>query len=394
MNKVDRWLLPDGIEEILPEQAQHTEMLRRKLVNLFQSWGYEYVIPPMVEFTDSLLTGSGSDVDLLTFKLTDQISGKMMGIRADITPQAARMDAHSLKREGINRLCYAGHVMHTRPKTPLSSRTPLKLGVELFGEAGIDADIEVISLMIETLHQVDLPKQYLDLGHVGIFRALVEATELSECQEREFFQLLQAKASKEIDEWVSKNIDNAAHRSWLKKLPSLAGTQVVLEEARQLFDEASDELLAAVDELEEIAQRVLERYPQTQLYFDLGEIRGYHYHTGVVFGAYAPGVGNAIASGGRYDHVGQSFGRARPATGFDVDLSAICRLVPALPIDQNGVFVPHSENNDLWKTVQELRASGERVVFALSGQQRPLDYQRCDRELVEEGQQLVVKPLA
>ena len=174
MKKVDRWLLPDGIEEVLPEEASRVEGLRRRLVDLFQSWGYDYVIPPMVEFIDSLLTGSGEDAYLDTFKITDQLSGKTMGIRADITPQAARMDAHSLQREGLNRLCYAGHVMYTKPKGPLASRTPIQVGVELFGESGLDADIEVISLLLETLEAAGLPDLYIDIGHVGVYRALIE----------------------------------------------------------------------------------------------------------------------------------------------------------------------------------------------------------------------------
>ena len=384
MNKVDRWLLPDGIEEILPGQAIQTERLRRQLVDLFQSWGYDYVIPPMVEFTDSLLTGSGSDIDLLTFKLTDQLSGKTMGIRADITPQTARMDAHSLSREGVNRLCYAGHVMHTRPKTPLSSRTPLKVGVELFGEPGIDADVEVISLLIESLQVVNFPKQYLDLGHVGVFRALVEDAQLSDQEEESLFNLLQAKAITEIETWVEQTLENDEQKAWFSALPHLSGSLSILGKAREAFENAPAEVLAAIDELEAIAEQVSVRYPDAQLYFDLGELRGYHYHTGVVFGAYAPGVGNAIASGGRYDHIGEAFGRARPATGFDADLSAICRLIESGEEDTSGIFVNASDNEKLWQKIRELRQQGERVVVGLSGQTEPEIYQKCDRILVEE----------
>ena len=393
MNKVDRWLLPDGIEEILPAQAVHTEKLRRELVNLFQSWGYDFVIPPMVEYTDSLLTGSGSDIDLLTFKITDQSTGKMMGIRADITPQTARMDAHSLRRDGVNRLCYAGHVMHTRAKSPLSSRTPLKAGVELFGEPGIDADVEVISLLVETLNCVGLPEQYLDLGHVGIYRALAEDASLSTQQEKEFFGLLQAKATNEIQSWVEANLSDDIQRAWFLALPTLSGGLSTLAKARTLFEDAPAEVVAAIDELEAIAAQISIRYPDAQLYFDLSELRGYHYHTGVVFGAYTPGVGNAIASGGRYDHIGESFGRARPATGFDADLSVICRLLAKDDQESVGIFAVPSANEGQWPFIQNLRAQGERVVMALSGQTEPESYQNCNRILVEDNGEFFVKKL-
>ena len=393
MSKVDRWLLPDGIEEVLPRQAAQTENMRRLLVNLFQSWGYDYVIPPMVEFTDSLLTGSGSDIDLLTFKLTDQLSGKMMGIRADITPQAARMDAHSLSREGVNRLCYAGHVMHTRPKSPLASRTPLKVGVELFGEAGIDADVEVMCLLVETLRTVNLPKQYLDIGHVGIFRALAEDAQLDRHEEDEIFALLQTKSIDEISSWVNRVLDDQNQKKWFISLASLAGGVSTLQKARDIFADAPADVIAAIDELEAITSLLLSRYADIQLYFDLSELRGYHYHTGIVFGAYMPGVGNAIASGGRYDHIGEAFGRARSATGFDADLTGIVRLVSNGDFEVDGIFARPCQKDDFWQKIQELRAQGHRVVVGLSGQQLPEDYQRCNRILVEDQDDLVVKSL-
>ena len=390
MSKVDRWLLPDGIEEILPGAAAQTEQLRRNLVDLFQRWGYDYVIPPMVEFTDSLLTGSGSDIDLLTFKLTDQLSGKMMGVRADITPQAARMDAHSLNREGVNRLCYAGHVMHTRPKGPLASRTPLKVGVELFGEPGIEGDVEVISLMLETLALVGIP-QYLDLGHVGVFRALAETAELSPQQESEIFNLLQAKSINEIERWIAENVKSDQVKSWFMALPNLSGDQRILDKSQTVFDGAPDEVHAAIDEIKAISEQVSARYPDANLYFDLSELRGYHYHTSIVFGAYAPGVGTAIASGGRYDHIGEAFGRARAATGFDVDLSGIARLVAQTNTEQiRAIFAPASESLEQWQAIQNLRAQSQRVVVGLSGQTEPFDYQNCDRVLVEKNGEYIV----
>lgn len=393
MNKVDRWLLPDGIEELLPVDSGKIESLRRRIVDLFRSWGYDYVIPPMVEFTDSLLTGSGQDIDLLTFKLTDQMSGRMMGIRADITPQAARMDAHSLRRDGINRLCYAGHVMYTKPKTPLASRTPIQAGVELFGEAGLDADIEVISLLLETLKAANLARQYIDIGHAGIYRSLAEYAELSRDQELAFFDLLQAKASNEIAAWVNDHVKDQQTANWLLALPRLSGDSSILATARESFADAPAEVTAALDELEIIAKVLPERYPDAQLYFDLSELRGYHYYTGLIFGAFAPGLGEAIANGGRYDHIGEAFGRARPATGFAVDLTAINRLNGSESPAQPGIFAAADSSRSQWQMIQKLRGKGERVVSGLSGQAAPLDYQYCDRQLIDVDGEWVVKPL-
>lgn len=394
MSKVDRWLLPDGIEEILPSQANQIEQLRQRLLHLFEGWGYDYVIPPMVEFTDSLLTGSGSDIELLTFKLTDQLSGKTMGIRADITPQTARMDAHSLLREGINRLCYAGHVMHTRPKTPLSSRTPLMTGVELFGEPSLDADIEIVCLLLEALQTVELKEQYVDIGHVGVFRSLAEVAELNSEQENALFALLQSKSQSEISGWLDANVADGQVKTWLANLPKISGSASVLEKARELFEDAPAEVLAAIDEVQALIEVITERYPDVQFYCDLSELRGYHYHTGIVFGAFAPGIGNAIASGGRYDHIGESFGRARPATGFDLNLTAISRLIDDPSRNTAlGIFVPEPNGQDVWQKIQALRAEGERVVCALAGQAKPFDHQHCNRVLVAEGAQWVVKAL-
>lgn len=398
MDKVDRWLLPEGIEEMLPAEASNVESLRRRLVDLFRSWGYDYIIPPMVEFVDSLLSGSGEDAELLTFKLTDQLSGKTMGIRADITPQVARMDAHSLQREGTNRLCYAGHVMYTRPKSPLSSRTPVQVGVELFGEAGLGADIEVISLLIESLETAGLQKQYIDIGHAAIFKALAAYAELSKEDEAALFDLLQVKATNDVDVWVKEKVSKADAARWLLALPRLSGSASVLIEAERLFAGAPAAVIKALEELQHLAEVLQQRYPQANLYFDLSELRGYHYYTGIIFGAFAPGVGNAIANGGRYDHIGEAFGRARPASGFAADLSAISRInlngqALGVQTETPGIFARSSENEFLWDVIKELRSKGERVVCGLGTQERAYDYQNCDRVLVEENGQYIVKTL-
>jgi len=388
----DRWLLPDGVEEILPGDAAIIEGLRRRLIDIYRSWGYDQVIPPLIEYTDSLLIGMGSDIDLLTFKMTDQLSGRTLGIRADITPQTARMDAHSCRREGPNRLCYAGHVLHTKPQGPLATRSPIQAGVELFGEAGLDADIEVISLMLESLGQIGLEQANIDLGHVGIYRALVDSAGLDESQQQQYFELLQHKAVSEIETWVSANIGVEETAELLRQLPRLAGDKTILDKARSLFESVSEDALAAIDELESVAEVILQRYPNTHLYFDLGELRGYHYHTGIVFAAFAQGQGQAIANGGRYDHIGEVFGRARPATGFALDITKVAALLAAKPQFKQGIYAPASDDSQQWQAIQALRAQGERVVCGLADQPAIQVELQCDRKLELVDQVYQVKP--
>ena len=387
MTVADRWLLPDGVEEILPNQAFRVEALRRQVLDLYHCWGYDLVIPPLVEFTDSLLSGTGSDLDLMTFKVTDQISGRMMGIRADMTPQTSRMDAHSLRRKGPSRLCYAGTVLYTKPRHPLASRSPIQIGVELYGEAGLDADIEVISLMVETLQLAGLEKPQLDLGHVGIYGNLVEDADLSEDQETELFDLLQRKSVPELDVWVTENVEDSSTASMIRALVDLAGDSSVLDRARELFADAPAEVELALDELQAVVDALQINSPETELYLDLGELRGYHYHTGVVFAAYAPGVGQAIGNGGRYDHVGEAFGRSRPATGFNMNLQALVQLTEGNGVVTEGIFAPANEDGSekeslQQKAIAELRASGERVVCGFPGQQPDYEELHCDRQLL------------
>jgi len=378
MTYADRWLLPDGVEEILPAEAKPIELLRRQLLDLYATWGYDLVIPPMLEYTDSLLIGLGRDVELLTFKVTDQLTGRTLGIRADITPQTARIDAHSMAANGANRLCYAGHVVHTKPKSPLATRTPIQVGLELYGDASIHADIEVISLLLESLNLAGVPKQHIDLGHVGIYRALAAAAQLSAAEEDEFFELLQRKAITEIRQWVAAKVQDAAIAPMLLALPHLAGGVNVLTEARRLMV-AVPAVLLALDELQSVADVLALRYPAAELYFDLAEVRGYHYLTGLVFAAFAPGYGNPIASGGRYDHIGEVFGRARPATGFALNICAIGKLgyLPAAPA--TAIAVVDDASLAQWQQVQALRAAGERVVNLAAGT-LATDF-GCDREL-------------
>ncbi|MFC3117174.1 ATP phosphoribosyltransferase regulatory subunit [Cellvibrio fontiphilus] len=379
MTYADRWLLPDGVEEILPAEAKAIDSLRRHLLDLYSTWGYDMVIPPLLEYTDSLLIGLGRDVDLLTFKVTDQLSGRTLGIRADITPQTARMDAHSFKRTGANRLCYAGHVVHTRPKNPLATRTPIQAGLEFYGEPGIAADIEVVSLLLESLKVAGLSRQHIDLGHVGIYRAIATDAGLSKAQEDAFFELLQRKATTEIRSWVAANIVDANKALLFLALPSLAGDKQVLAKARELFS-LVPAASAAVDQLAQVAQVIEQRYPSAELYFDLGELRGYHYLTGLVFAAFAPGYGNPIASGGRYDHIGEVFGRARPATGFAVDITAISKLGLLQKGQVTAIAVVETADPLQWQTVQTLRLQGERVMAVSVN--ADLAELGCDRQLV------------
>lgn len=379
MTTADRWLLPDGVEELLPGQAGRAEQLRRQLLDLYYSWGYELVMPPLLEFTDSLLVGLGRDVDLLTFKVTDQLTGRTMGIRADITPQVARIDAHSLRREGPVRLCYAGSVLHTRPKSLMASRSPIQIGVEFYGDAGLASDSEVVLLMLETLRVAGLGEITLDLGHVGIYRALVAASTLDDALEQALFDALQRKARAEIDAILADPRFGERERVWFTDLSQLQGDIEILHAARQRFANAPAEVLAAIDELAAVAAVVRARLPSVSLYFDLSELRGYHYHTGLVFAALVPGWGQAVANGGRYDHVGEAFGRARPATGFNTDLKALITLMSRddEPVSR-AILAPAEDDIELWRTAQQLRAGGERVINALPGQRSAAE---CDRQL-------------
>jgi ATP phosphoribosyltransferase regulatory subunit len=341
------------------------------------------VIPPLVEYTDSLLIGLGRDVDLLTFKMTDQLTGRTLGIRADITPQTARMDAHSFTRTGANRLCYAGHVVHTKPKNPLATRTPMQVGLEFYGEANVTADIEVVSLLLESLRVAGLPKLHIDLGHVGIYRALAQAAGLSAMQENEFFDLLQRKAMTEIHAWVSANITHSALAELLLALPTLAGDKTILVGARTRFAAVVPAAVEAVDQLLSVAITIEQRYPEAEMYFDLGELRGYHYLTGLVFAAFAPGYGNPIASGGRYDHIGEVFGRARPATGFAVDITALSKLGLLAQVVPAAILAITVDDPRQWQAIQLLRTQGERVVSVTND----IDAKElgCNRQLVLTG---------
>lgn len=375
-----RWLLPEAIEDVLPAEAWQVETLRRRLLDLFRSHGYEYVIPPLLEYVESLLTGSGRDLDLRTFKLVDQISGRTLGVRADITPQVARIDAHLLNRKGVTRLCYCGSVLHTLPAGPSASRQPLQIGVELYGHAGSEADAEILRLLAEALQLSGVLATRIDLGHVGVFRALVAGAGIDADLEQELFGILQAKDLPTLHELIAASTIAEPYRKAFLALPECYGGAEELAAVASRLP-ALPEITAALDELATLAHSVR----HLPVSFDLADLRGYHYHSGVVFAAYGAGHPGAIALGGRYDKVGQSFGRARAATGFSLDLRELVRLVPHR--DPGGMILAPCLPDDpaLQETVAALRAAGEAVVRALPGREVDrADWAEagCDRRLI------------
>jgi len=391
--KKDSWLLPEGIEEVLPPQATSLETRRRQLLDLYRSWGYELVMPPFIEYVESLFVGTAHDLDLQTFKLTDQLNGRMMGVRADITPQVARIDAHQLRRETPTRLCYMGTVLHTRPDGFGASRAPLQLGLELYGHSGVESDVEVFRLMVETLHACEISNIFFDLGHVGIFRGLAKQAGLNEQQETELFDALQRKARPEISAMLEQWQLDTNVATMLSRLADLNGDDEVLSQAEAVLAKASDEVKTALATLRQMATTIKLTMPTISLHYDLAELRGYHYHTGVVFAAFVPGKGTAIAQGGRYDGIGKAFGNARPATGFSTDLKTLLALAPATVVKNAGIFAPYVQDQDLDALIQTLRAQGERVVSALPGQQGDARAMQCDREIVKQGNEWIVKQI-
>ncbi|MCA6060144.1 ATP phosphoribosyltransferase regulatory subunit [Thalassolituus sp. ST750PaO-4] len=366
MTSADRWLLPDGIEEVLPPQARRIEQLRRRLLDLLDNCGYDLVIPPALEYLDSLLTGVGKDLDLRTFKVTDQLSGRLMGLSADTTPQVARIDAHSLAPEGISRLSYCRTVFHAKASSLLASRTPTQIGAELYGEAGVGADVEIISLMLTLLESAGVQQVHLDLGHVGVFRALAAKAGISSEQQRELFDLLKLKCATDLEAWAAREIQDAALAEAFALLIRLQGDRQKLDAAISRMAELVPETSAELAHIQQVAEQLAQRFPQTSLYFDLTELRGYNYHTGLVFAAYIPGYGDAIAQGGRYDETGAVFGRARPATGFSADLKVLARFGTYQAEAKQTVVAPNDNDPALWQLIAQLREQGKRVLVPLN----------------------------
>ena len=378
----NRWLLPEGIEEILPPQATQVEALCRRVLDLYRGWGYELVMPPLMEFLESLLTGTGEDLDLQTFKLIDQLSGRLLGIRADTTPQVARIDAHNLKRTVPTRLCYLGAVLHARPESSGGTRCPLQVGAELYGHQGVESDAEILSLMLETLDVAGIERVHVDIGHVGVYQGIMRKAGLTATQERKLFDVLQRKASSELKSLIKSWAMPKKIGGMLEYLISANGGASVLKVAQHTLAPAGPAVRRCLSDLQNVAALVQKRRPGTPLYFDLAELRGYHYHTGIVFAAYVPGSGQGIAFGGRYDDIGSAYGRARSATGFSTDIKVLHALSSLTPQEPQGIFAPARGDPNLRKSIERLRRKGEIVIVELSGQKGKAKDMGCDRRLV------------
>lgn len=378
------WLLPEFIEDVLPAEAARMEQMRRTLLDLFHLHGYRLVIPPMLEYLESLITGAGEDLDLATFKVVDLLTGRLMGVRADITPQTARIDAHLLNQQGVTRLCYAGSVLRTRPDGLAQTRQPLQVGAELFGHSGVESDIEIQRLLVKGLQAVGIQGLQMDFSHVGIFRCLVQRSKIPEGQEQSLLAALQSKdksAMSELMAGLGSKVQGA-----LLALADLNGDIEVLDRAAQVLP-PYDEIRHALQELRTSAAKL--ESEGVLVSFDLAELRGYHYHSGLVFTAYAQGYAGPLALGGRYDEIGSTFGRARPATGFSLDLRG---LTTALPPAKNGkaILAPSAEDAALEARIAELRASGEVVIADLPGHEAHRAELGCDRMLVKQGAEWAV----
>lgn len=406
-----RWLLPESIADALPAQARRIENLRRSLLDLYRGYGYELVLPPMIEYLDSLLTGSASDLNLRTFKLVDQLSGRTLGVRADMTPQVARIDAHRLDRTGVTRLCYAGSVLHTRPATLFATREPIQIGAELYGHEGIEADLEVIELMARSLIAAGSGRMRIDLCHVGIVPALIAldpGLAGDGALVDEIHDLLQAKDVPGLAERLD-GVSPVA-RDALLALPGLYGparaaVDPVGERARRLLPPLPA-IGAALDALDRLCSAPLfSRLPGVELSIDLADLRGYRYHSGITFAAYVAGPAGsatragAVARGGRYDNVGAAFGRARPATGFSLELRSLAALQAEFDSDGSvteptpAVRAPWADEPRLAEAVARLRAAGEVVIQVLPGHEHEQQEFNCDRQLCRVGDRWVVEPL-
>ena len=380
------WQLPQAVEEVLPEQASALEALRRELLDLYKHWGYELVFPPLIEYSESLLTGLGADLDLLTFKLTDQLTGRTLGIRADITPQVARIDAHSYLKRGVSRLCYAGTTLHTHPKSLMASRCPVQVGAELYGDSSEQADIEIIRLLIETLRTSGVGALTLDIGHVGVYQAVFAAADIDQ-DDTDIFDALQRKSAPDLA--VALQDKPAQTREWLTALMNMHGDFDTLDRARHTFGSSVPAVSQAIDQIETVIKALSAVAHDIDWYVDLAELRGLNYHTGLVFAAYAKGAGQALANGGRYDSVGQIYGRARAATGFAVDLKTLLAQGRYKANSQGAISVPAIMDTKLESLINDLRASGQIVIRALLNEHD----ERCDREIVLIDDVWTVRPI-
>ncbi len=377
------WVLPDHIADVLPSEARHIEELRRGLLDTARCYGYELVMPPLLEHLESLLTGTGEALDLQTFKLVDQLSGRSMGLRADTTPQVARIDAHLLNRKGVTRLCYCGPVLHTRPDRPHATREPLQFGAEIYGHAGLEADLEALQLARECLRTANVANTTIDLADVRIVRNLLSGVPLSALELRRIHAALAAKDAAELA--ALTRLFPAESREGLLSLLQLYGDQNVLGEAQNAL-RRFPAIGGVLSNLKWLASR-LEGATVT---FDLADLRGYAYYSGARFAIYAPGGSDALVRGGRYDEVGAVFGRNRPAAGFSLDIKQVVGVVSPRAL-KAAIRAPWGESDDVSAAIAELRRSGETVVCVLPGHESEVDEFHCDRELVQVAGRWVVQ---
>jgi len=381
MTTKQHWILPEGIEEILPEQSAKFEAMRRLILDLYATWGYELVMPPVIDFIESLLSGTGHDLDLQTFKLVDQLSGRTLGLRADMTPQVARIDAHQLQRDVPTRLCYIDTVLKTRPENIGESRSPLQIGAELYGHAGVESEVEIIGLMLQTFSKLQINNVFLDLGNVDIYRGLAKQAGLSEEVESQLFDMLQRKAVTEINDLLERLSLDADIKTMLAGLTMLNGDKAVFAKARALLAKADKTVLDAIDYLEKTAELCQQQFGDIKMHFDLSELQGYHYKTGVVFAAFVPQLGQAIARGGRYDDIGEIFGRARAATGFSTDLKILNQLSDIQFPVKEKILAPAGDDEALIDKVAELRMQGRVVIKQLPGNNADAAEMGCNKSL-------------
>ena len=383
------WLLPEHIADVLPAEARRLEDLRRCWLDMARSYGFEQVMPPLLEHLESLLTGTGHTSDLRTFKLVDQLSGRTLGIRADATTQVARIDAHLLNRQGVTRLCYCGPVLHTRPQSPQATREPLQLGAEIYGHAGLEADLEVQDLALDGLQAAGLRGLVLDLADARIVRAVLAGVPIDAAALADVVAALAAKDVATLQS-LSHSFPTDA-RAGLMALPTLYGDVSVLSEARRKLPQRAA-INAALDDLAGLARHVVRAHPGVRVGFDLADMGGYGYYSGARFAVYVPGAADAVLRGGRYDEVGAVFGRNRPAVGFSTDLKMLARC--AVPEQRStAVRAPWSEDPGLRQAIRQLRGHGDAVVCILPGHGHEGDEFDCDRELVAVDGQWVLRAL-
>jgi ATP phosphoribosyltransferase regulatory subunit len=365
---VRRWLLPEHIEDVLPAEARAIERLRREILDLFELHGYELVAPPLLEYVESLLSGTGRDLDLATFKLVDQLSGRMLGVRADHTPQVARIDAHLLNRQGVARLCYCGSVLHTVPAGMTKMREPIQIGAELYGFAGLEADVEIVRLMIAALKKTGIARVHIDLGNPGIYRALTEKSGLNAEESEMLFHAVQQK-----DAPAARELGGEA----VALLTALNGARDVITRARKELP-SLPAIAVALNALERLAAQC--EVPGVDISVDLAELGGFNYESGLVFAAFTPGSPDAIARGGRYDEVGATFGRARPATGFTMDLRQLAALAPKAEA-RGRILAPALDDPALQDAIAQLREAGSVVVVEMPGTEKHRGELACENRL-------------